>query len=620
MTRSPAVPLPPPNERRRLREAHALTRAQLARRLGVRPDTVRAWESGRSTPRGRNRVAYAEVLSALAADTPRQVPPVTGGVTVRTAPVEGAGDAAALDPAEFVLTPTALLSPPGADTSSERGSSSATAPGAGVRRASEPTAEAGPAGEPQSAHGPTPDAGRAPGHGQESEDRTELDSEPASESGPKPESGPEPGNGPGTEGGPATGDGRASGNGTASDESGHATASEREATPAGDPRPGGGAEPGHGSAPEREAAPTSDPESGSRDESAPGATPEREATPAGDRRSGSGAAPEREAVSAGSPATGHGESSSGGVLSTRGRADRGGGRRRPRPSWARVLRPSGRERASGAVPAARGEGPYLTPAQAFDALYAYCAPALVRQAYLLTGRRDLAHESVERAFQRAWDHWPEVARDPDPAGWVRAAAHDWALSPWHRLRRRQPEPPPPEEDDRALLDALLSLAPPYRRTLVLYDGVGLDLPETAAETEASTRATAGRLMFAREVIAERLPELADPGELHDRLAELASTGRTRAAEPAAVRGGSERRARLWTRTAAAVTVVLIGSTAMTLHTAPTHYVPPVPPGETVRGVPPRVAPGPLSDEQRELRDRLRKALLDGPERLSPQAR
>ncbi len=620
MTRSPAVPLPQPNERRRLRETHALTRAQLARRLGVRPDTVRAWESGRSTPRGRNRVAYAEVLSALAADTPRQVPPVTGGVTARTAPVEGAGDAAALDPAEFVLTPTALLSPPGADTSSERGSSSATAPGAGVRRASEPTAEAGPAGEPQSAHGPTPDAGRAPGHGQESEDRTELDSEPASESGPKPESGPEPGNGPGTEGGPATGDGRASGNGTASDESGHATASEREATPAGDPRPGGGAEPGHGSAPEREAAPTSDPESGSRDESAPGATPEREATPAGDRRSGSGAAPEREAVSAGSPATGHGESSSGGVLSTHGRADRGGGRRRPRPSWARVLRPSGRQRASGAVPAARGAGPYLTPAQAFDALYAYCAPALVRQAYLLTGRRDLAHESVERAFQRAWDHWPEVARDPDPAGWVRAAAHDWALSPWHRLRRRQPEPPPPEEDDRALLNALLSLAPPYRRTLVLYDGVGLDLPETAAETEASTRATAGRLMFAREVIAERLPELADPGELHDRLAELASTGRTRAAEPAAVRGGSERRARLWTRTAAAVTVVLIGSTAMTLHTAPTHYVPPVPPGETVRGVPPRVAPGPLSDEQRELRDRLRKALLDGPERLSPQAR
>ncbi|MEV5332688.1 Cro/Cl family transcriptional regulator [Streptomyces werraensis] len=368
--------------------------------------------------------------------------------------------------------------------------------------------------------------------------------------------------------------------------------------------------------------------SGDRPGSGSSTAPERDPVPAGDRGPDAepaparGAAPEREAVPAGDPEPARGESSSGGAVPRRGRASRGGGRGRPRPSWARVLRPSGRERPSGAVPAAREAGPYPTPAHAFDALYAYCAPALVRQAYLLAGRHDLAHESVERAFQRAWDHWPEVARDPDPPGWVRAAAHDWALSPWHRFRRRHrhPEPPPPEDDDRTLLDALLSLPPPYRRTLVLYDGVGLDLPETAAETEASTRAAAGRLMYAREVLAERLPELADPGKLHDRLAELASTGRTGAAEPAAVRGGGERRARLWTRTATAVTVVLIGSTAMTLHTAPTHYVPPVPPGETVRGVPPRVAPGPLSDEQRELRDRLRKALLDGPERLTPLAR
>ncbi|WP_455750294.1 RNA polymerase sigma factor [Streptomyces albogriseolus] len=366
--------------------------------------------------------------------------------------------------------------------------------------------------------------------------------------------------------------------------------------------------PGSGSEPE------SGPRSGSRSAS------EEDPVPGDGHESEHGPVPVRgPEPGAGS---GRGAPSSGGAESGRGRSSRTGGRGRRRPSWARALRPSGLNRAPGAVLAARQAGPYLTPAQAFDALYAYCAPALVRQAYLLTGRRDLAHESVERAFQRAWDHWPEVARDPDPAGWVRAAAHDWALSPWHRFRRRyrHPEPPPPDDHDRALLDALLSLPPPYRRTLVLYDGVGLDLPDTAAETEASTRAAAGRLLYAREVLAERLPEPAGPQELHDRLAELASSGRTRAAEPAAVRVGGERRARLWTRTAAAVTVVLIGSTAMTLHTAPTHYVPPVPPGETVRGVPPRAAPGPLSDDQRELRDRLREALLDGPERLTPEAR
>lgn len=71
----------------------------------------------------------------------------------------------------------------------------------------------------------------------------------------------------------------------------------------------------------------------------------------------------------------------------------------------------------------------LTPAQAFDALYAFCAPALVRQAYLLTGRRELARESVERAFQVAWQRWPEVAVDRDPAGWVRSVAYEHALSP-----------------------------------------------------------------------------------------------------------------------------------------------------------------------------------------------
>ncbi|MEU3199153.1 helix-turn-helix domain-containing protein [Streptomyces sp. NPDC006996] len=406
MTRSPAAPLPPPGERRRLREAGALTRAQLAARVGVRPETVRSWESGRSTPRGRNREAYAKLLAGVAR------------------------------PAE---------APAGAGT------------GAGTAGSREPD--------------------REPGRQQKE--------------------------------------------GTA------------VVTVCLDD-PGGG----HG----------------------PAAVP-----------------PEPGAFA-------------------------------QAPPPARVAEEEDRT------------GP--TPAQAFDALYSFCAPALVRQTYLLSGRRDLARESVERAFHQAWDRWPEVARDPDPAGWVRAAAHDWALSPWHRYRRRyrQPEPPPPDDDARTLMEALLRLPPPYRRTLLLYDGIGLGLPETAAETEASTRAAAGRLTHARETVAARLPDLSDPRELHQRLAELASTGRLRAAEPPEVRGGSERRARFWTRAAIALTVALIGTTALTLRTAPTGYEPPVPPGETVQGVPPRVAPGPLSDEQRELRDRLREELPRGPQRLTPQAR
>ncbi|WP_435833362.1 RNA polymerase sigma factor [Streptomyces bungoensis] len=264
----------------------------------------------------------------------------------------------------------------------------------------------------------------------------------------------------------------------------------------------------------------------------------------------------------------------------------------------------------------------LTPDQAFDALYACCAPALVRQTYLLTGRRELAREAVEQAFQLAWQRWPEVARDRDPGGWVRAMAYECALSPWHRFRprHRHPDPPPADPADRALRDALLALPPSYRRTLVLYDGVGLDLPETAAETEASTPAAAGRLSRAREAVAARVPELADPAALRRRLEQLAATERLAPAKATAVRACGERRNVFWTRSAIAFTCTIIGATTLTLRTAPTHYEPPVAPAQAVEGVPPPPAMGPLSREAQALRAKLRRAAARGPERLVPDTR
>ncbi|MFK0114786.1 helix-turn-helix domain-containing protein [Streptomyces sp. NPDC090994] len=423
MTESPAIPLPPPKARRRLREAASLTPAQLAARVGVTRETVRAWETGRMTPRGRKRETYAKLLARLAQEAQRT------------------GEAVVWSPPERP-TPTAPAKP-------EREQAREQA-----REQQEPKAETKTEAE--------------------AEVETEAEAEAETGMASEPEPGPEPGPAPQSE-------------------------------------------------------------------------------------------PPHEPV--------------------------------PSP-------------------------PALTPAQAFDALYAFCAPALVRQAYLLTGRRELARDAVERAFQLAWERWPEVARDRDPAGWVRAAAYEAALSPWHRfrLRPRRPEPPAADADGRVLLDALLKLPPSRRRTLVLYDGVGLGLPETAAETEATTPAAANRLLSAREAVAARLPELADPAVLHRRLAELASTARLRASEAPTVRTGGERRARFWTRAAIAFTAALIGTTALTLRTAPTQYEPPVPVGEAVRGVPARVAPGPLSDEELSLRDKLRQELQDGPERLVPQAR
>ncbi|MCI3221071.1 helix-turn-helix domain-containing protein [Streptomyces sp. NP-1717] len=279
-----------------------------------------------------------------------------------------------------------------------------------------------------------------------------------------------------------------------------------------------------------------------------------------------------------------------------------------------------KEKAEALAGAAAAEAARLTPAQAFDELYAHASPSLVRQTYLLTGRRTLAQESVERAFQQAWHRWPEVAVDADPAGWVRGAAYDYATAPWHRFRRacRHPDPFTGERDGRALRRTLLDLPPMYRRTLLLHDGLGIGLPETAAETEATTTATTNRLLHAREAVVEQLPDLGDEAVLLARMRELAATVSAPAVATApAVRLASERRAEFWTRVAIVVTVLIIGATAFTAVTAPTRYEPTPAPGQRVGGVPAPKGPQKLDKQDLKLRDMLRAVPLNGPGRLLP---
>ncbi|MEV0603431.1 RNA polymerase subunit sigma-70 [Streptomyces sp. NPDC050315] len=235
-------------------------------------------------------------------------------------------------------------------------------------------------------------------------------------------------------------------------------------------------------------------------------------------------------------------------------------------------------------PPATGDVP--SPAAAFDALYVRHAPALARQAFLLTGRPHLSREAVEWGFQLAWQRWPEVARDLDPAGWVRAATHEYALSPWHRFRprtRRSPVKAAGSDRPDPLLTALLRLPAPYRRALLLHDAVGLELSETAAEIEASTPAAHGRLTYAREALAGRLPELGLTGEpparqreiLCERLAGLAAAHPVRTANARAVRTGGERSTRRMTRSAIGLTGLIVALTATALWTGGgERYVPP----------------------------------------------
>ncbi|MER7722618.1 sigma factor-like helix-turn-helix DNA-binding protein [Streptomyces sp. NPDC096323] len=204
-----------------------------------------------------------------------------------------------------------------------------------------------------------------------------------------------------------------------------------------------------------------------------------------------------------------------------------------------------------------------TPEDAFDGLYLHAAPGLVHQIRLLTGDRGFAFEAVEYAFHRAWDHWPEVACDADPVGWVRAQAYEYALSPWHRLRpaARRSEPAP----DDPLLGALLALPAAHRRIALLCDGLGLSIAQAAAETEASPPAAESRLLQARSALAQRVPGLDDTGSdaMPSTLTRLVADGAS-ATLPSALstRAGSERRMRLLTLAVYALAATLVTAIAL----------------------------------------------------------
>ncbi|MEU8472178.1 helix-turn-helix domain-containing protein [Streptomyces sp. NPDC029006] len=97
-------PLPPPAERKRLRQAHGLTLDEVASALDVRRATVSGWESGKTEPRPPEREAYARLLGKLAELYPAH--------PNATAPVEGTAVPEAFSSAP-ALTPQAQPVPTG---------------------------------------------------------------------------------------------------------------------------------------------------------------------------------------------------------------------------------------------------------------------------------------------------------------------------------------------------------------------------------------------------------------------------------------------------------------------------------------------------------------------------
>ncbi|SHK63837.1 SigE family RNA polymerase sigma factor [Actinacidiphila paucisporea] len=218
------------------------------------------------------------------------------------------------------------------------------------------------------------------------------------------------------------------------------------------------------------------------------------------------------------------------------------------------------------------------PEGAFDALYRHSAAALRRQVAVLTGDRALAARAVRRAFDLAWQRWPEVARDSDPAGWVRAAAHTYALAPWQRvLGKRRPGRRKAATSQDALRWALVRLHPERRRALLLHDGLGLSLRVTAAEVESSTTATASRIVGARRELAAAAPDDYDGGDAGPHLTVLLAAQPDPPAgepEPRGVREDSERGTRRRTAGVFAAAGAMVLATAVGMIALPQHGAPP----------------------------------------------
>ncbi|MEW2549720.1 helix-turn-helix transcriptional regulator [Streptomyces sp. NPDC047002] len=156
------APLPPPAERKRLREAHGLSQEQVAKALRVRRATVMSWENGKTEPRSPQREAYARLLSKLA-----ERYPAPGSDDAAAAAAPGAAPAA-----DVVSGGAAATDAPEPSPAAGRASSAAPAPG--IAPAADAVSSAASAPE-----APKPDASRVPG--------------PAAEPGTVPAAQPQPG-------------------------------------------------------------------------------------------------------------------------------------------------------------------------------------------------------------------------------------------------------------------------------------------------------------------------------------------------------------------------------------------------------------------------------------------
>lgn len=150
---------------------------------------------------------------------------------------------------------------------------------------------------------------------------------------------------------------------------------------------------------------------------------------------------------------------------------------------------------------ARGEALWVADFEGFyraerDRLYRVLAVALRDP--------DLAAESIDEAFTRAYARWDEVRFARSPAGWVYRVAHNWSIDRLRQRRRalrhpfERPEPVwNPDVPDERLAKALGDLPLAQRSVVVLrilLDWSERDVAEALGIAEGTVKSRLNRAL------------------------------------------------------------------------------------------------------------------------------
>ena len=168
-----------------------------------------------------------------------------------------------------------------------------------------------------------------------------------------------------------------------------------------------------------------------------------------------------------------------------------------------------------AVDAAKFEpGGALSQSTDFDAFFTGEYSRLVRLAWVLTGRRDLAEEHVQEAFLSAHRHWARVSQLDDPRSWIRRVVTNRCLSTARRravelrllvrLRARPAVHAETAEPAEEVWAAVRRLPKRQSQVIALVYAEDLAIAEVAAILECTEPTARTHLRRGRAALAEML--------------------------------------------------------------------------------------------------------------------